>query len=171
MLHRLRNIRWMPLIILVLIFFMLTGIALGMTATNTVPNTYASQTQHLVEAEHLQPDECRQENMNLQDYIIITTPNTTTVGTAANELFFGTAGRDIIRGGGGRDCIVGRGGDDRYCPYTGLGALLCLFFPEGTLEGLEGGDGDDVIIGGGGNDACFGEGGTDIFYGCETEVQ
>ena len=169
MLHRLRNIRWMPLIILVLIFFMLTGIALGMTATNTVPNTYASQTQHLVEAEHLQPDECRQENMNLQDYIIITTPNTTTVGTAANELFFGTAGRDIIRGGGGRDCIVGRGGDDNIC-RIGI-QVLCDWLPQLFVDGLEGGDGDDVIIGGGGNDVCFGEGGTDIFYGCEKEVQ
>ncbi len=150
MLRRLRNIRWQLLVILLLNFMIILGIVMGSATANIVPASFASDTKHQTQANELKPPQCN--GLNLTNVVILANGDSPTNG---NDLILGTAGTDIVNGGQGNDCIVGGGGDDNQCNSWII--ILCRWFPQAFLDGLDGGAGTDVIIGGSGTDACFGE--------------
>lgn len=160
--RKLRQVRWVPLIFLLLLFFIITGVFTGLTATNTVSNSNAGEVIGAVDPNQLKPSECN--GINIQNLVVL---NNGDNPTNQNDLILGTIGQDIINGGNGDDCIIGGGGDDMLCIW-----VFCFW-------GLSGGNGNDVILGGPGNDALFGNAGTDICYGqggtdninCETANQ
>ena len=132
------------------------GIVLGSATANSVPETFASETNHGISANQLAPVEC--SGINLTNIVDLSQGN---FPTAGNDLIIGTTGVDIVDGGNGNDCILGGGGDDQVCNTWGF---LCAFLPQFFLDGLSGGNGNDVIIGGKGTDAAIGGGGTDTCY-------
>ncbi len=164
--YRLRRIRWMPLMLLILSFFVVMGIFTAMTATNIVSESRAGDTTHPLDYQEILPVECN--GITVTDVLVVTSSNFLNpyMGTGANELILGTPNTDYIDGGGGDDCILG-GGDDCILGGGGNDGFCFWFF----CFGLSGGDGDDVILGGPGNDVCLGDGGADSFVSCETATQ
>lgn len=75
----------------------------ALTATNSVPATYASQTSRAIDANALKPAECA--TLNLTAIALVS-------GGSAGELVLGTAAGETVSGGDGNDCVLGGGGDD-----------------------------------------------------------
>jgi Ca2+-binding RTX toxin-like protein len=94
----------------------------ALTATNTVPASYASQTATAITANTLKPASC--SGITLTAIVIGND------GTAANELVLDDGTGGLVRGRAGNDCVLGGGGDDD----------------------IRGNGGTDVCIGGPGND-------------------
>ena len=159
MLRKFRQIRWVPLLVTALVFFIIVSAFIGLTATNNIAsNADAGITGQGISLDDKTPPQCA--GLGLTDVLVVTTSGffSPFTGTNANELILGTSDRDYINGGGGNDCILGGGGDDGFCFW-----IFC--------SALEGGNGNDVIIGGPGDDVCIGNGGTDTFYQCEDTTQ
>lgn len=76
----------------------------ALTATNSVPVSYASQTASGITADDLKPAACAGVNLTA---VVVGTD-----GTGANELILGSAAGTSVRGRGGDDCVLGGGGDD-----------------------------------------------------------
>lgn len=123
----------------------------GLTASNTVPVTGASDQRIAISIGPVAPPEC--------SAIDFDTTNTVTEfnysGSNKNDLIMGGSIGQILSGGNGDDCIDGAGGNDLITGGNGRDILL-------------GGPGDDLIFGGNGNDVCYGGPGDDYFYECET---
>ena len=160
MISKFRQIRWVPLLTTVLIFFIIVSAFIGLTATNNiVSNADAGTWGQGISLADKTPPQCA--GLGLTD-VLVATPSglfSPFTGTGANELILGTSNGDNIDGGGGNDCILGGDGDDSACLW-----IFCF-------GGLRGGTGNDVIIGGPGDDDCYGNGGTDTFYQCEDITQ
>jgi hypothetical protein len=88
----------------------------------------------------------------------------TIVGTTKGEDLLGTPGPDVIVARGGNDFVRGDDGDDLICGGRGDDGSD-VSTEDGTVAGLEGGEGDDWIKGGPGNDDVSGDAGTDVLYG------
>jgi Ca2+-binding RTX toxin-like protein len=98
--------------------------SIGMTATNTVPTSHASNLTVTSTPDQFRPAEC-----TLAVTAVVTGSGTFTGGDPS-ELVLGSAGVDLAQGGKGNDCILGGGGNDD----------------------LRGDQGTDTCIGGPGND-------------------
>lgn len=106
-------------------------------AANTVPPTYAGQTDTALLISQLAPPECA--GMNLTELVIGGGGS-----GGGNALVLGSPGWDTLTGGSGNDCLVGGSGSD-------------------TLNGQ---GGNDVLISGSGLfSSLHGDGGYDICYG------
>ena len=164
MIWKFRQIRWVPLLATILVFFIIVSAFIGLTATNNiVSNADAGTWGQGISLADKTPPQCA--GLGLTDVLVVTSSGffSPFTGTNANELILGTTGRDYVDGGGGNDCILGGGGDDGACIFFGF-----------WCSGLEGGANDDVIIGGPhttDGDICVGNGGTDTFYQCEDITQ
>lgn len=161
MLRKFRQIRWVPLLVTALVFFIIVSTFIGLTATNSiVSNADAGTWEKGISLADKTPPQCA--GLGLTDVLVVTTSSFFSPfrGTNANELILGTAGSDNIDGGGGNDCILGGGGNDGPCFFFGI---FC--------SALKGGNGNDVIIGGPGDDDCSGNSGNDTFYQCEDTTQ
>ena len=159
MIRKFRQIRWVPLLATVLVFFIIVSAFIGLTATNNiVSNADAGTWGQGISLADKTPPQCA--GLGLTDVLVVTSSGffSPFTGTNANELILGTTGRDYVDGGGGNDCILGGSGDDGLCVW-----IFC--------SALAGGNRNDVIIGGPGNDVCVGDGGTDTFYQCEDTTQ
>lgn len=126
----------------------------GLTASNTVPVTGASDQRIAISISPLTPPQCSAIDF---DSTNIVTNDLIFGGTNKNDLIIGGPIGQLLSGGNGDDCIDGGGGNDLITGGNGRDILL-------------GGPGDDIITGGNGNDTCYGGPGTDIFLECETIV-
>lgn len=135
------------LTVILLFTVILFSISTALSAGNIVPVTYLSDQTYPISVSELAPPECA--GLNLTD-IIVSSGETTIIGTEANELILGSPAGEQLWGGGGNDCIVGGGGNDSI---AGVG-------------------GTDVCIGGPGNDVFYI---IILFFipigGCETTIQ
>lgn len=111
-------------VLLAMILAALVGAAGSVvTAGNSVPATYASETSSAITAQDKAPAACA--SMGLTNVVVGAT------GTAAADLVLHGAGGATVRGQGGNDCVMGGGGNDS----------------------LQGNAGTDVCIGGPGTDS------------------
>ena len=108
-------------------------------AANTVPPTWASQTDTALLLSQLAPPECA--GMSLSGLQIGSGGS-----GGGNKLILGTASGETLSGGGGDDCIVGGGGIDSL---QGQGGNDVLVGGTGFINFLNGGGGTDVCHGGG----------------------
>lgn len=101
----------------------------ALTATNWVPTSRASASDHPIGPNDLKPAECAALNLTetVSGSVLVT-------GTSGNDLALGGAVIDSIDGLEGDDCILGGGSDDV----------------------ISGGPGNDVCIGGPGIDVFSG---------------
>lgn len=100
----------------------------ALTASNSVPVTYASERNSPVTADDVKPLDC-------------TAPATALA--AGSGAVAGSLGNDLLTGSAGPDTLAGLGGDD------------CLLGGDG-LDVLDGGPGVDVCLGGPGVDTFVG---------------
>ena len=150
---RIRQIKWLPLGLILLLIVVIISALSGMSAANTLSESRAGDTNYPPDPNQLAPPEC--SHINLTNLIVVTGPNQTTNGSIGNDLILGTSGQDDIRGKGGDDCIVGGRRADQLRGNGGADVLL-------------GGNGPDDLNGGNGNDICYGNAGNDTFTKCES---
>jgi len=141
------NKRRMLLLSAILLFtVILFSISTALSAANIVPITHLSSQTYPISINDLAPPECA--GLNLTN-LIVSSGETTIVGTSGNDLILGGPNAEQIWGAGGDDCLVGGGGND-------------------SLAGI---GGTDVCIGGPGSDVFY------ILFiiipigGCETTIQ
>jgi len=120
------------------------------TAANTISNSHVGQYSDPIGPNDLKPAACM--GISLSNIVSIGDGGSATNG---NDLIAGTPNRDLFSGLDGNDCILGGDGDDS----------LYFIFIFLSLDGLHGGNGNDVILGGAGTDILYGEGGNDILNG------
>jgi Ca2+-binding RTX toxin-like protein len=112
----------------------------GLTASNTVPVTGASDVRVAFNPGPSVPSQCA--GMTFHNTITVTGDYG---GSNGHDLIIGGPNGQTLDGGNGHDCIYGAGGSDW----------------------LLGSNGNDVLIGGPGFDFCFGGNGNDVYYECE----
>ncbi len=103
------------------------------------------------------PVTCGGQTVTIQ----VTTPNSTTSGTAGADVIKGTSGIDTIHGLGGNDTICGLGGNDKLHG----GGDEDKLYGGGDHDILWGNTEDDKLFGGGGIDELWGSTGNDKLYG------
>jgi RTX calcium-binding nonapeptide repeat (4 copies) len=117
--------------ILAAVLALISGIAVALTQTNTVPATQAGQTSQATAADELKPAICssitltgpvRTTGTNGNDLILGTNAGETLSGGQGNDCMVGGAGNDIIRGQGGSDVLIGGPGTDTCT--AGAGATV-----------------------------------------------
>lgn len=120
-------------------------------AANTVPPTYAGQTDTALLISQLAPPECAGMGLTVLR-----------VGAGGsgggNALVIGTGSSETLTGGGGDDCLVAGGGVDTL---RGQGGNDVLIGGTGIINFLNGG---------GGTDTCYGGGWIDWPTSCETFI-
>ncbi len=117
-------------------------------AANTVPPTYAGQTDTALLIDQLAPPECA--GMGLTRLQIGGSGN-----GGGNALILGTDSGETLSGGGGDDCIVGGAGSDLLRGQGGNDVLI------------SGGSLFAILNGGGGYDVCYGQAFFNIPISCE----
>jgi len=136
----------------VMTLLILLGVISAFTASNTMSGSNLGQYNSMTTADDLKPDGCM--GIPISTLVSIGDGDSATNG---NDLILGTPDRDLFSGLNGNDCILGGAGDDSQY-------FIFIFL---ALDGIHGGDGNDVIFGGPGTDILYGEGGDDILDGGE----
>lgn len=148
-----RRLQLITAAVLALAALAMSMIGYAATASNTVPATNLSASNHDPGVNDLKPSECDAVTYAAR---LVGLGNVT--GTNADQVILGGPAVQTLRGQGGADCVVGGGGNDSVQGGNGNDILL-------------GGPGNDAMVGNAGTDICIGGAGLDTFTSCETQVQ
>lgn len=101
-----------------------------LTATATVPVSYAVKSIRAIGAADLRPSECA--GLTLTS-IVNGTGTISSVGNGANELVLASAANDTISVKGGNECVVGGAGTDSVSVANGT--AVCVISTTSTQTG------------------------------------